>query len=575
MRATAAQSQESGRALVGGAGSRLDRYLRSGEPYIWATAAAISLAFLITAGLLLLLVSRGLPHFWPAELVQAVYAVPGQAPQPLLVEIRDHEAVTTRRLQDAGLPVAATQPSYERLLVKTGNRELGGVDFRYLLADWLQQRSLPADASVFERLEWGNFHGYVLALKRDGQVVASGEQAWVEYQALQQRIDALRAQRRALEKGAIASVNGQLERLRLAMRHLELEGRTAQDSPGAFAPLMQRREQQQAQYQSLRAQLAALDAEMARETLLVRAVSGQQRELPLATLLRGYRPNGMSFTGKLRFLGAKLVEFVSTEPRESNTEGGIFPAIFGTVLMVILMSVIVTPFGILAALYLHEYARQGALTRTIRIAVNNLAGVPSIVFGMFGLGFFVYFVGGQLDQWFYREGLPSPTFGTPGILWASLTLALLTLPVVIVATEEGLSRIPGSLREASMALGATQAETLLKIVLPIASPAMMTGLILAVARAAGEVAPLMLVGVIKLAPTLPIDGSFPFLHLERKFMHLGFHIYDVGFQSPNVEAARPLVYATSLLLVAVILSLNLAAIAVRSRLRERFRMLDH
>jgi phosphate transport system permease protein len=252
MRATAAQSQESGRALVGGAGSRLDRYLRSGEPYIWATAAAISLAFLITAGLLLLLVSRGLPHFWPAELVQAVYAVPGQAPQPLLVEIRDHEAVTTRRLQDAGLPVAATQPSYERLLVKTGNRELGGVDFRYLLADWLQQRSLPADASVFERLEWGNFHGYVLALKRDGQVVASGEQAWVEYQALQPRIDALRAQRRALEKGAIASVNGQLERLRLAMRHLELEGRTAQDSPGAFAPLMQRREQQQAQYQSLR-----------------------------------------------------------------------------------------------------------------------------------------------------------------------------------------------------------------------------------------------------------------------------------------------------------------------------------
>ncbi|MEQ8660435.1 MAG: phosphate ABC transporter permease PstA, partial [Gammaproteobacteria bacterium] len=220
--------------------------------------------------------------------------------------------------------------------------------------------------------------------------------------------------------------------------------------------------------------------------------------------------------------------------------------------------------------YLREYATQGTLTRIIRIAVNNLAGVPSVVYGVFGLGFFVYFIGGSLDQLFYPEALPAPTFGTPGLLWSSLTLALLTVPVVIVATEEGLSRIPRSIREGSLALGATKAETLWRTVLPMATPAMMTGLILAVARAAGEVAPLMMVGVVKLAPSLPLDGNFPFLHLDRKFMHLGFHIYDVGFQSPNVEAARPLVYATSLLLVVIIITLNLAAITIRNRLREKY-----
>jgi len=159
-------------------------------------------------------------------------------------------------------------------------------------------------------------------------------------------------------------------------------------------------------------------------------------------------------------------------------------------------------------------------------------------------------------------------------LWASLTMALLTLPIVIVSTEEGLARIPRSMREGSLALGATQWETLWRTIIPMASPGIMTGLILAVARAAGEVAPLMLVGVVKLAPSLPLDGNYPFLHMERKFMHLGFHIYDVGFQSPNVEAARPLVYATALLLVIVVLLLNIVAIRVRNNLREKYRGLE-
>jgi phosphate transport system permease protein len=282
----------------------------------------------------------------------------------------------------------------------------------------------------------------------------------------------------------------------------------------------------------------------------------------------------MSLPAQIGHYFGKAWSFITDDPREANTEGGIFPAIFGTILMVLLMTVVVTPFGVIAGVYLKEYAKQGLLTRIIRIAVNNLAGVPSIVYGVFGLGFFVYTLGGSIDKLFFEAALPSPTFGTGGLFWASLTLSLLTLPVVIVSTEEGLSRIPRSIREGSLALGATQWETLWRTVIPMASPGIMTGLILAVARAAGEVAPLMLVGVVKLAPSLPLDGNYPYLHLERKFMHLGFHIYDVGFQSPNVEAARPLVYATALLLVIVILLLNMVAIHVRNNLREKYKGLE-
>ncbi|MFP5356903.1 MAG: phosphate ABC transporter permease PstA [Gammaproteobacteria bacterium] len=550
-------------------------YVESGAPYVWTTAAAISVAFIITVALLFLTAARGLPHFWPQDLVQAQYQQPEQPPIPFLAELRSAEEVTAARLVNAGLQVSEDQPIYERLLIKLGNRDLYGADFRYVLSDWLVERSRPEDAAVFERLEWGNFHGFIVSVKQNGEIVASGREAWEVYTPLQDRANDLRAQVRAIQKGRIGDTNFALEQIRLDQRRLELAGKSRDSHPDEFAQIDARRGQQDQIYQTLLQELNALNAGLARDAIVVRTVEGREVEIPLSKIVHGYQPNRMGLLAKIGHFFGKVWEFVSDEPREANTEGGIFPAIFGTVLMVMIMSVIVTPFGILAALYLREYARQGALTQAIRIAVNNLAGVPSIVFGMFGLGFFVYIVGGNIDRLFYPEASPAPVFGTPGILWASLTLALLTLPVVIVATEEGLARIPRSLREASLSLGATKAETLWRVVLPMASPAMMTGLILAIARAAGEVAPLMLVGVVKLAPTLPLDGNFPFLHLERKFMHLGFHIYDVGFQSPNVEAARPLVYATAFLLVLVILSLNLFAIRIRNQLRERYKALDH
>ncbi|MEK7733349.1 MAG: phosphate ABC transporter permease PstA, partial [Planctomycetota bacterium] len=243
-------------------------------------------------------------------------------------------------------------------------------------------------------------------------------------------------------------------------------------------------------------------------------------------------------------------------------------AIFGTVMMVFIMSIAVVPLGVLTAVYLKEYAGDNIVSRLVRISVSNLAGVPSIVFGVFGLGFFIYFIGGGIDNLFYSESLPTPTFGTGGILWASLTLSLLTVPVVVVATEEGLSSASKSVREGSYALGATKFETLWRVVLPQATPGILTGTILSMARAVGEVAPLMITGVVKLAPSLPLDSHYPFVHLERKFMHLGFHIYDVGFQSPNVEAAVPMVYTTTLVLVFTVLTLNISAILLRNRLRK-------
>ncbi|PXV71158.1 phosphate transport system permease protein [Sinimarinibacterium flocculans] len=560
--------------LVAGDTTTVRAYVKSGQPWIWLTAAAISVAFITTVALLGLTAARGLPHFWPADLLQARYEQPGAAPVPMLAEVRSSEEVTAARLLDAGLPVDPQRDLYERLLLKIGNRDIGGVDFRYVVSDWLVDRQTPADAVVLERIEWGNFHGFLDAVVVDGNSVA-GSEAWSAYQQAQRRVDALRGDIRRIEKKQIGAINYELERLRLQARRLEIDGKTRESHPEAFAPLDRRRDEQGAKYEALRAELNALNRDIRRDSVRVRTVDGQQRTIALAQLVHGYRPNRMGVLDKTLHFFGKVWEFVSDEPREANTEGGIFPAIFGTVLMVMIMSIVVTPFGILAALYLREYAHQGAMTRAIRIAVNNLAGVPSIVFGMFGLGFFVYFLGGGIDRLFYPEAAPAPVFGTPGILWASLTLALLTLPVVIVATEEGLARIPRATREASLALGATKAETLWRVVLPMASPAMMTGLILAIARAAGEVAPLMLVGVVKLAPTLPIDGNFPFIHFERKFMHLGFHIYDVGFQSPNVEAARPLVYATSFLLVLVVVLLNVSAIMIRNRLRERYKALDH
>lgn len=549
-------------------------WLKSGEPMIWLNAAAVSLSVIAVAGLILLLAVRGFSHFWPKDIMLATVTYQGEE-RLVMGEVVEEVEVAGQQLREAGFELLGPGPFFGRTLLKQGNRDFLDSDFVWLIDEQIGVRKAPADAMVVERLEWGNFYGFLRSVSRDGDLVvseqASDVQRWQAFSSLIADTVAVRDEIHDIERNDIGEINYELERLRLQERTLELEG---QLDTSAQLSLASEREELNAQYKLLQERLYALYDSIAQHSYTAELMDGRIVSLPIAKVVRAFKPNDLGSLGKVGMYFEKLWEFLSAQPREANTEGGVFPAIFGTVMMVILMSIIVTPFGVVAAVYLREYARQGIVTRTIRIAVNNLAGVPSIVYGVFGLGFFVYFVGGELDQLFFPAALPTPTFGTPGLMWASLTLALLTLPVVIVATEEGLARIPKMVREGSLALGATRAETLWRVVLPMASPAMMTGLILAVARAAGEVAPLMLVGVVKLAPTLPVDGNYPYVHLDQKFMHLGFHIYDVGFQSPNVEAARPLVYATALLLVIIIALLNLAAVSLRNRLRERYKSLE-
>lgn len=550
----------------------LNGWFKSGAPGVWISGGAVSIAVIMTIGLLAVIAVRGLEHFWPADLIHANYDVPGQANHLVIGEVVQKEEVPRERLKTAGLPVPDQGPEFmTRELIKVGNRDLNGTDFTWIVGEWLTNQKTPPELMTIERREWGNFYGYLVNVKEDGKVVAEGEAAWPELQARVDRVNQLAGQLKSLEKTDIGAINAGLERVRLHGRKLELAGRL---DATAQADLESERAELNARYQEIEARLNDLHKQFNRDSLTARDANGKEVEIGIGKVVHAYQPNAMSTFTKVGFYFSKVWEFLSDDPREANTEGGIFPAIFGTVMMTLIMAMIVTPFGVLAAVYLREYAKQNTLTRVIRIAVNNLAGVPAIVYGVFGLGFFVYVLGGSIDRLFFPEALPAPTFGTPGLLWASLTLALLAVPVVIVATEEGLARIPRTVREGSLALGATKAETLWKIVLPMASPAMMTGMILAVARAAGEVAPLMLVGVVKLAPSLPLDGNYPYLHLDQKIMHLGFHIYDVGFQSPNVEAARPLVYATALLLVLVIATLNLSAVYIRNHLREKYKALD-
>lgn len=523
---------------------------RSGEPFIWMTGGALALSLLLVAGLIGLILYNGLGFLWPKDVLRAT--------------LRDGKVMTGQVADREPIP---DEPGQYRIKLKVANRDLYGADFLWVDESQIAKREYPADVLVIERTEWGALIGTIEEVRRGDQVVASGSQAgWAEVEKRLPEASRVRAEIRDIEKGEIGRINFVQEQIRLKLRSLELRGVTSGPEVMAF---QQELATQQERYTAQEARLIELRTRQT-EAVVVAADNAKAKTLPLAQIVDVYFPNAMGTGAKVAHYGAKAWEFVADDPREANTEGGVFPAIFGTVMMVMIMSVLVTPLGVLAAFYLREYAKQGPFVSAVRIAVNNLAGVPSIVFGVFGVGFFIYFLGGSIDRLFFPEALPTPTFGTGGILWASLTLALLTVPVVIVATEEGLAAIPGGMREASLALSATKLETTLRVVLPAVMPSILTGLILAMARAAGEVAPLMITGVVKLAPALPVDGFWPFVHLDRKFMHLGFHIYDVGFQSPNVDAARPMVFATTLLLLGIVVSLNLFAISTRNRLRRKY-----
>ena len=534
-------------------------FLRSGDPFIWMTGGTLAFSLLMIAALIWIVGANALGFFWPDQLK----AVDLQGGHKLLGAVRAQETIP-RQAGDGG--------EHYRTQFQVANRDLYGSDFRWVNDSLMTGHSFPEQVIYLERYEWGPFFGFLTTVRQDGEIVAEGfDRAWPEFLALHARTQATLDDIHTIEKKDIGEINYDLEQLRVEVKRTQRRETDPSRAAEKIAALEAEIASWQQVYEEKAQELAALYQENSRYHITVQDINGKHKELAIAGVVRGFLPNNMSWLERFGLYVTRFWEFFWEDPREANTEGGVFPAIFGTVMMVIIMSIMVVPFGVVAALYLREYAKQGPLVRAVRIAVNNLAGVPSIVFGVFGLGFFVYVIGGSLDQLFYQDSLPTPTYGTGGILWASLTLALMTVPVVIVATEESLSSIPTEWREGSLALGATKWETLRKIVIPGALPGILTGTILAMARGAGEVAPLMITGVVKLAPTLPVDGHWPFFHLERKFMHLGFHIYDVGFQSPNVEAAKPMVFMTTLLLIVIVITLNLAAIAIRNRLRSRLR----
>jgi len=436
-------------------------WMKSGSPWVWLNAGAVSISLVMVVGLLLLIAVRGLSHFWPADIMAIPYTEPGKEVITLVGEAIDSEVVTAKQLSRVGIELPEGQASAERLLIKVGNRDYFGLDFRWINQPWMGEVSYPSELLAIERREWGDFYGYLSSVKQQGEVVVSGDAAFDELQHRLIRSNNLVGDIKSLAKNEMGRINAGLEELRLEKRKLELRG--VADTSIQFAEIAASEKVLDNAYKALQKKLEVLYKELNRDQMMVVMSDGREVEIPLAKVVQAHRPNAMTVFEKLAVYGHEIWKFVSGDPREANTEGGVFPAIFGTVMMVLIMAVLVTPFGVIAAVYLKEYATQGPIIRLIRIAVNNLAGVPSIVYGVFGLGFFVYFLGGNIDEIFFQARLPAPTFGTPGMMWASLTLAILTVPVVIVATEEGLSRIPRAIREGSLALGATKAETLWRI----------------------------------------------------------------------------------------------------------------
>ena len=532
-----------------------------GEPWVWLTGGALAVAIMMITGLLLFIAIRGVSTFWPVPLE--------------LIELADGRRALgeVSETEEAEVATATSAGRGSRRLVRTDNFEVSGNHYEWFDDAAIARVSRPEWATVVERLEGGRFNGFPTRLLHGDEVVASGlDETWRAFEREHPAVRRRWREAMRIDRHDRGTLQRHLRAARLAVVQAGLDAGPAAQSAAAATEqeVIARGGTQSA---ALDARTASLRRENEGWGLEVETADGVRKVLPLEGIVRACQPNRMSTAGKLGVYGSRWREFLGDDPREANSAGGVFPAIWGTVAMTLIMALLVAPFGVLAALYLREYASRGPVTTAVRIAINNLAGVPSIVYGALGLGFFCYGLGGGIDELFFRASLVAdkqPTFGTGGLLWASLTLALLTLPVVIVATEEALSAVPNSMREGSYACGAGKWQTIRRIVLPRALPGIMTGLILAMARGAGEVAPLMLVGVKKLALDLPIDGTFPFVHPEREFMHLAYLIYDVGFQSPNSQAAKPMVFTITFLLVTIIALLNVAAIWIRSRLKRRY-----
>lgn len=554
------------KALVGEKQTRV-----KGEVAVWFCSLGLALGLVMIVALMAVIVYNGTAVFWPKRVVQLEIDPSkvegfGNRTQVAGIISAQQTKIQQRTLDEPSDPIEEWQ-------LFVGNKDKFGFSYKYFDKSAILSVTQPEEVIMVERAEYGHAIVFptILTYANGDTIQASDPNFKNSLKALISESEDRRKKIRQIEYKEIGAINKALEDLRLERLRIERKGNLSAEDETTIDRIESDRARYQSQFESLAAEARTMRDLQNANRLQYRLADGEEGEQSVGEIFSFYFPNKVGLFERVALFFGHIKGFLLEEPREANTEGGVFPAIFGTFVMTLIMSIAVTPFGVLAAIYLREYANDGVFTRSVRIAINNLAGVPSIVFGVFGLGFFVYFVGGTIDQLFFSLKLPTPTFGTGGILWASLTLALMTVPVVIVATEESLASVSRGIRESSLACGASKWQTIQRIVLPASAPGILTGMILAMARGAGEVAPLMLVGVVKIAPSLPLDSQFPFMHLERKFMHLGFHIYDLGFQSPDSEAAKPMVFATTLLLIVLIVMLNLAAILIRNRLRKKYK----
>ena len=554
--------------------------LAYGQPWVWLFGGTLIVCLVMIIGLLFLILRFGIPTFWPSRVV-GITTIAGAKYMGDVVRTEDYrpeenhiDKLPAKLKEAARRYISEHHGKVERQLVKIDNFELTQTHHVWVSGYEVQSEEYPEWAMVIERsTNDGRFYGIMEGFLTDGKLSATtASAAWDAYQEHAGEIRSLVGEIEHLNKHEIGRSSKTIKDAEVAVVEQEIRfGKGSQQHQQALLHVQEISASVKADQEKVNKQIADLNEKARRYALRLKTFDGKEKDILLSEIVRAVPVNRLGMFEKLGVYFSRWGEFIGDNPRNSNTEGGVFPCIWGTLAMTLIMTIFVVPFGVLAALYLREYAKPGVLVSTIRIAVNNLAGVPSIVFGVFGLGFFCYFLGGTIDQLFFPASkVFGPTFGTGGLMWASLTLALLTVPVVIVATEEALAAVPRSMREGSYGCGASKWQTIWRIVLPRAMPGILTGTILAMARGAGEVAPLMLVGAMMTAPELPIDTTFPFVHPERSFMHLGLQIYGVGFQSPDSEAAKPIVFTTTLLLIVLIAVMNLTAMWLRNRLRRKY-----
>ena len=537
----------------------------AGEAYVWLASTGLTVGLGMIIILLLLVFIKGLGAFWPSRVVEFTLNPNSESIINGSMTVAGEVTLQQERIESS----EGDETVHNETQLFVANSDHYGFSFRFFDETDIESRDYPEGIMKLERLKDGPAIGYPVRIEHEDRGTMDGTSA--EFEAsFRQLLDESKRRWNTVARIESKQMADLFQKSQSIAEKLENFQSAQVPDTVQINALIAEKSELDAQNNALHGEAHQLREIQARDRLIFRLPSGEETEIVLGEVLHFYYPNQLTGFSRLGLFVNNGWRFLVEKPRNANTEGGIFPAIYGTFVMTMLMCVAVMPLGVVAAIYLREYATQGVIVRAVRIAINNLAGVPSIVFGVFGLGFFVYLSGGTIDRLFFDDKLPTPTFGTGGLLWASLTLALMTVPVIIVAAEEALASVPRGAREGSLACGASKWQTIQRIILPAAAPGILTGLVLAMARGAGEVAPLMLVGVVKLAPALPIDLNYPFFHLDQKFMHLGFHIYDLGFQSPDSEAAKPMIFATTLFLIGLVVFLNLAAIVIREKLRRKY-----